>query len=224
LNSTFHIALFRWAIGEGLADNNPVAGTNLPLIEVARDRVLSDTELASIWRHAGDGDYGAILKLLMLTGQRRDEVASMQWQEIDLEGRTLLLPGARTKNHREHQVPLSDPAIAILRALPRRPGREFVFGSGNRGFYAFSYPKIALDKRLGKIDHWRLHDLRRTVATRLSDFGVAPHIVETLLNHVGGFRSGVSGVYNKSRYGSEVRDAIDLWAKHVAGIVGMQDA
>jgi integrase len=97
LNSTFHIALFRWAIGEGLADNNPVAGTNLPLIEVARDRVLSDTELASIWRHAGDGDYGAILKLLMLTGQRRDEVASMQWQEIDLEGRLWTLPAARVK-------------------------------------------------------------------------------------------------------------------------------
>lgn len=216
-------ALFAWAIGEGLMDTNAVLGTNKATDEIARDRVLSDSEVGLIWRHAGAGQYGAIVRLLVLTGQRREEVAAMQWPELDLGKGVWALPASRTKNARQHDVPLSKPAIEILRGQLRRPGRDLVFGEGAGAFQGWSNAKSTLDNRLqaaGMIAPWRLHDIRRTVATRLADLGVLPHVIEAVLNHISGHKAGVAGIYNRSSYAAEKRSAMDLWASHVMVLVG----
>jgi integrase len=213
-------AMFNWAIAEGYEIvANPVTGTNRPIEAGARSRVLSDAELRAIWRACGDDDYGRIVRLLILTGQRRDEVGSMRWPEIS--GDVWTLPTTRTKNHREHSLPLSKAALALIEAQLRRNDRDFVFGIDARGFVAWSRSKIALDARLGNaVAPFVVHDIRRTVATGMADrLGVLPHIVEAILNHASGHRSGVAGVYNRARYAEEMRTALGRWADHVARIV-----
>src|SRR5215831_3385811 len=126
-------SFFAWAIGEGLCDMNPVIGTNKHFDgERSRDRVLTDRELAAIWKALPDSDYGAIVRLLILTGQRREEIGALRWSEVDLEVREIALPAARTKNHRPHDVPLSEQALAILKSRPAHAGRDPVFGDGPR--------------------------------------------------------------------------------------------
>jgi integrase len=185
-------AFFSWAIGEGLTDSTPVLGTNKATAEISRDRVLTEEELAAIWQESGAGDYGAIVRLLILTGQRREEVGGMLWSEIDAAGAPggavwRIGPG-RTKNGLPHDVPLSTAALAVLEGLERREGRDLVFGSRVGAFQGWSNAKSALDGRvstaLGRPPEapWRLHDIRRTVATRLADLGVLPHVVEAVLN------------------------------------------
>jgi integrase len=213
-------AMFNWAIAEGYEIvANPVTGTNRPVEAGARSRVLSDAEVRAIWRACGDDDYGRIVRLLILTGQRRDEVGSMRWPEIS--GDVWTLPGARTKNHREHLLPLPKAALALIEAQPRRNDRDFVFGIDARGFVAWSRSKIALDARLGNaVAPFVIHDIRRTAATGMADkLGVLPHIIEAILNHASGHRSGVAGIYNRARYSEEMRAALGRWADHVARIV-----
>jgi integrase len=218
-------ALFSWAIGEGLADANPVIGTNKATDEVSRDRVLSPEELRLAWQLSGSGDYGAIIRLLILTGQRREEVGGMLWSEIDLEAAVWRIGTERTKNGLAHDVPLSAPAVAILSALNRRKDRHLAFGAGDGPFQGWSNAKSALDDRMSAAlegaaaTPWRLHDIRRTVATRLGDLGILPHVVEAILNHVSGHKAGVAGVYNRASYGNEKRAALGLWADHVAATV-----
>ena len=189
-----------------------------------------DEELAAIWRAAGDGQYGAIVKLLMLTGARRDEIASLRWSEIDLEAATITLPPARTKNRREHLIPLSEPALAILAAQPRRmeadgSERAHVFGYGARGFQDWSGSKRDLDERIvaarkGKAIDWTLHDFRRSLSTALHDrFAVPPHVVEAILGHVGGHKSGMAGIYNKALYLDQRRSTLRDWAAHIKRLV-----
>jgi integrase len=209
-------AFFRWAIGEGLCDDNPVTGTNKQEESGPRERSLSDTEAATVWLAAPEeSDYGRIVRLLLLTGCRRDEIGSLQWSEIDTKGRTITLPKERTKNGREHVVPLSDKALKIIKDIPRRAERAHVFGSGEGGFSGWSKAKAALDKAAKLKEAWRLHDLRRTAATRMGDLGVQPHVIEAILNHVSGHKAGVAGVYNRSTYGAEKKAALDLWASHL---------
>jgi integrase len=239
---------FGWAMSEGIdgIESNPVLNTNKSE-EKPRERVLRDHELRAIWRHAGDDHYGSIIKLLMLTGQRADEIASLRWIERTV---TLLpekritdtiklpavnisaieLPAERTKNKRPHIVPLSGPADAILFAQPERANddgslRELVFGIGQQGFSGWSRCKERLDERIEKdlgapLDHWTPHDLRRTMSTLMNDrLGVLPHVVEAILNHVSGSKGGVAGVYNKALYLRERSDALNLWASHLTAIV-----
>ena len=222
-------ALFSWSIGEGLAEANPVAGTHRPTEEISRDRVLSDLELALVWRSGGSGDYGAIVQLLILTGCRRDEVGSMAWSEVD--GDLWTIPEHRTKNGLPHDVPLTPAAEKLLAALHRRDGRDFVFGSRAGPFSGWSKAKAELDGRMlaaakeqhgcdAKLLPWRLHDLRRTASTRMAELGVFPHVVEAVLNHVSGHKAGVAGVYNRAVYSEAKRAALDLWGAHVAKLVG----
>lgn len=219
-------AAFNWAIEQGLVDDNPVVGTGKIAKEVSRDRVLSDSELAMVWRQAGLGDYGRIIKLLILTGQRREEVAGMLWNEVNLETGVWSIGPARTKNGRAHDVPLSAEAQAVLRGVERREHRDYVFGAGNGPFSGWSKSKVALDKRLGAIGPksktmatWRIHDIRRTAATRMADIGVQPHIVEAILNHISGHKAGVAGTYNRSAYSAEKRAALAHWATHIQNLV-----
>jgi integrase len=190
--------------------------------------VLTDNELRLIWRHAGGGDYGAIIPLLILTGQRREEVGGMNWGEIDLDRALWSIGGERTKNRRAHDVPLSDEAASIIKPL-RRDGRELVFGSGEGSFQGWSNAKAALDARIAAALHersqemapWRMHDIRRTVATRMADLGVLPHVVEAVLNHVSGHKAGVAGVYNRASYAAEKRNALAMWAEHLRALAGL---
>ena len=223
-------ALFGWAMREGLAAANPVIGTNKPAEERARDRVLSTDELWLIWRAtAGPGDHRAIVRLLMLTGQRREEVAAIRWQEIDMNRALWSLPAERTKNGLPHDVPLSPAALDLLRAVPRRPGRALVFGEGRGGFSGWSQAKARLDQRIIELQAaaagieadavhplpWRLHDLRRTVVTGMAELGIQPNVIEAVVNHVSGHKAGVAGIYNKATYAADKRAALERWAEHL---------
>lgn len=218
-------AFFVWAIREGIADENPVTGTNKPTEGMrSRERVLDAAEVRSIWNACGDDDFGRIIKLLMLTGARRDEIGGLRWDEFDLDGGTLSIPGTRTKNHHHLELALPPAAVTILRSAPRREGREFVFGGRGDAFSAWSYSTLAMAARVmeaeGKaLAPWRIHDIRRTVATGMAELGVQPHIIEAVLNHRSGHKGGVAGVYNRATYGREVGVALALWADHVRSIV-----
>jgi integrase len=208
--------MFAWAIGEGLCDANPVMGTNKASDDKERERTLTDAELAAVWKAAPDNDYGRILKLLILTGQRRDEIASMRRSEIDTDAKMLRLPGERTKNKRGHDVPLSDLAVEIIDAAGDRNGRDLVFGSGEGGYSGWSRSKEGLDKALDLKDAWTLHDIRRTVRTGMGKLGVAPHVAEAVLNHL---PAKLIRTYDKNKYEAEKRDAINRWAAHVDSLV-----
>jgi integrase len=213
-------ALFSWAIRRGLAETNPVIGTEVRK-EQARDRVLSDRELAIIWGSVSGNDYADVIRLLMLTGCRAREIAELRWSEIDFEPGIISLPPERTKNSRPHEIPMSQTVRDILAA--RKNGRDFVFGRGN-GFRGWGRCKekldAAIEKKLGKpLPGWVTHDLRRTFATRLADLGVQPHVIEAALNHISGHKGGVAGIYNRSTYKAEKAQALALWDKHIAGLV-----
>ncbi len=210
-------AMFSWAIREGYEiASNPVMGSNRPAERPSRARVLSDPELAAIWGACGDDDYGRIIRLLALTGQRRDEVGGLRWEELREADRLWVIPPERTKNCRAHAVPLTPAALAIL---PPPNRREWVFGRGSRGFQGWSDAKALLDAR-AQVAEWRTHDLRRTVATGLANLGVLPHVIEAVLNHVSGHRAGVAGIYNRATYAKEMREALERWADHVAEMIG----
>jgi integrase len=206
-----------WAIKEGVAGVNPTMGTNKSQ-EGVRDRVLDASELRSIWGALPEGDYGTIIKLLMLTGQRLTEIGDLRWSEIDFDKDVIRLPRERVKNKRPHEIPMSAMVHRLLKAQQKREGRDFVFGYGSRGFSGWSIAKGTLDRNT-KIAPWRLHDLRRSAATHMAGLGVQPHIIEQILNHQSGHKRGVAGIYNHSTYPSEVRRALDLWDEHLTATV-----
>jgi integrase len=211
-------ALFNWAAARGKVTANPVSLTE-KRSEQSRERVLANDELVAIWNALPEGDFGSIVKLLMLTGQRRSEIGGLRWSEIDLRQGQINLPGERTKNGHPHFVPLSEPVRDILDKQPRL--RDHVFGRGDsaEGFAGWSAAKAALDERLPDMPHWSLHDLRRTMATGMGELGVQPHIIEAAINHQSGHKAGVAGTYNRANYHAERKVALDKWATHIMGLV-----
>ena len=210
-------AVFAWAITEGLVDVNPVIGTRKPDEDARpRDRVLDNAELTAVWRACGDDDYGKIVKLLILTGCRRQEIGSMAWSELDRERGTWTCPSERTKNKRAHSLALPAAAWAVLETVEPRDGVDCLFGRKGEGFKGWPAAKQPLDQRAG-IAPWVLHDVRRSVATGMADLGVLPHVIEAVL--IVGFRQGVAGVYNKSAYEREVRAALALWSDHLRSLI-----
>jgi integrase len=225
---------FSWVMGEGLREDNPVIGTNRNE-EKSRDRVLPPSELRLIWNNLEDDDYGAIIKLSMLTGQRAGEIAGLQRPEVDSEKDLISLPGDRTKNHRPHTVPMSAPARAIIAARPERVGpdgklRELLFGLGEGPFSGWSNCKERLDERIAKaagkpLAHWTPHDLRRSFTTHAAELGIIqPHIIEAILNHVSGHRGGVAGIYNRATYEPEKRTGLAKWAEQLLAWVEGRDS
>jgi len=214
---------FAWCITEGLLDANPVSGTAKADEGGSRERTLTVDELRQLWRTLGDDAFSDVVRLLLLTGQRRTEVGNLQWSEIDLARKLIILPPARVKNSRQHEVPLSAQALAIIERQPRRNATDYLWGT--RGFIHWERAKAALDARL-PIAQWRLHDLRRTCATQLGELGIQPHYIEAILNHYSksaalglpGHRQGVSGIYNRAKYADEMRAALEKWADWVERI------
>jgi integrase len=214
---------FSWAMQQGLAENNPVVGTARPAPETKRERVLRLDELRTVWRAAGDDDYGRIVKLLILTGQRREEVGGMAEAELDREASLWVLPSTRTKSGLEHEVPLAPLALQIIGEA--RPGRSHMFGRRRAGYSGWAYSKARLDERIAAegatMAHWTVHDVRRSFVTQMNEHKITqPHIIEAVVNHISGdSKAGVAGVYNRAKYRTEKRVALTAWAEFVSDLV-----
>lgn len=239
-------ACLSYGVGVGMLERNVVVGTRRPQPEQRRDRVLGELELRRVWEAADPAtDYGAIVRLLILLGQRREEVGGMRWSEIDLDKGTWIIPGERAKNKRPHLVPLPRQALAILKARapaedaaqdddkPER--RDTLFGRRQAGFGGWSKAKGELDtaiaaaqaKAAGReksepedaLTPWVLHDLRRSTVTHMAELGVEPHHIEAVVNHISGHKGGIAGVYNRATYATEKRIALQKWADHIERLV-----
>lgn len=217
-------AFFVWGLRQGFAEGNPTIGTDAGRRITPRERVLSDAELAAIWKAAVEigGDYGAIVRLLLLTGSRRAEIGGMAWSELDLDAPnpTWTLPKERSKNHRALVLPVMPMMRAVIAAVPRMATRDQLFGVRARiGFANWGEGKARLDRAAGLAVEWHLHDIRRTVATKMADLGVQPHVIEAVLNHQSGHKGGIAGIYNKSAYEREVRAALALWSDNICSLL-----
>jgi integrase len=221
--------LFNWAVARDIIATSPCAGVKRPALETPRDRVLDDSELCAVWTAATalGGPFGALIKLLILTGQRRDECARMEWTELDLEARLWRPPAVRAKNKKPHDVPLSAPAIEILESLPRFVDGKFALTSDGGKTAASNYAKNKqrLDALLPpEFAPWVLHDLRRSVASGMARIGVALPTIEKVLNHSSGSFAGIVGVYQRHDFAEEKRRALEAWGRHVAAISAAEPA
>jgi integrase len=214
------VTFFSWCMRMGLCAANPTIDSIMPPT-TARERVLTGEEIAAVWKACGDDDHGKIVRLLICLGARRQEIGAMAWPEFDLESPqpTWTLPKERSKNGKAHKLPLMAMALAIIRGVPRMVSRDRLFGTrATVGFSSWPQGKRALDRRCGFSD-WVVHDLRRSVATGMADIGIAPHIIEEILNHRSGHKGGIAGIYNRSRYEREVRNALAMWEDHIRALV-----
>ena len=229
-------ACWSWAVKRGALAANPWEATPRPQArETGRERVLSDDELAVLYSAAGalDEPWGVLIRLLILTGQRRGEVAGMQWSELDLKEARWTIPGDRAKNHHTQIVPLADEAVALLRTIKKRKDGKFVFeGPRKTAVSGFGKVKARLDVALQKAAGadqqkpapWVLHDLRRTLATGLQRLGVRLEVTEAVLNHVSGSRKGIVGVYQRHGWEKEKEAALTAWTNHVLAALKPIDA
>jgi integrase len=228
--------LFNWTVERGLLEVSPCSAVKAPSPEISRDRVLSDDEVRWAWQAAGGMGYpfGPIVKLLLLTGQRRDEVAGMSEHELD--GAVWTIPGARAKNRQQHAVPLAPTSVAIIGTAPKIKGAaKLVFTTtGESAVSGWSRAKANLDAAMTQIARketgdadltipaWTLHDLRRTAASGMARLGIAVHVVEKLLNHRSGTIKGVAAVYNRHSYWDERVAAAGAWASYLDHLVSGQ--
>jgi len=214
--------LFNWCVARDIIAVSPCTGVKRPSAERSRDRVLSDEELRNVWRAVDQLGYpfGTLIQLLVLTGQRRGEVAGMRWSEIDVKGSLWRLPPGRVKNAKGHDVPLSRAALDILASLPRI-GETFVFTTtGVKPMGNYGWGKQRLDALLPPdMQSWRLHDLRRTAASGMARLGVNLPTIERLLNHTSGSFRGVAGIYQRYDFAQQQREAVELWGRHMLTLI-----
>ena len=235
--------LFNWAVEQEDLERSPLEGMKPPVLPKARERVLNDEELGLVWRAAETIGYpfGPIVHLLILTGARRDEVAALDWSELDRDDALWTLPACRSKNDRVAVNPLSPPAVALLDELAKRSGLEdrwpregLVFSTtGKTPVSGFSRAKNRLDRSVEALakqqglpipPSWCLHDLRRTLATGLQRLGVRLEVTESVLNHVSGSRSGIVGIYQRHEWKDEKRAALGAWANHLDRVLNGADS
>lgn len=212
---------FNWCVEVKILKASPLAGIGRLVKETPRDRVLTDDELKAVWKaieQAPEWPWRPYFKLLLLTAQRRGEVANMERSEIDLERKVWTLPRAKTKADREHTVPLSDEAVSILKELPKFSG-PYVFSTtgGERPVQGQEKAIMDIRKQAG-IAHWTIHDIRRTVTTGMAAF-TAPHVLSAIINHAPASTQGVTAIYNRHKYEDEKRTAMDAWARRIMSIV-----
>ncbi|MBB4231521.1 tyrosine-type recombinase/integrase [Rhizobium mongolense] len=242
---------FSWAVDRDIIDTSPMEKKiDPPGEEKTRDRILSDDEIRIVWLAAGKMGYpfGPMIRLLLLTGQRRSEVAGFEWKELELGGNNQLwvIPPERSKNRKEHFVPLSSLALAEIEKLPKVKPKEdqdpiFLFTTTGRTHVSgYGNAKKSLDKeilsivkdeamkrgedpdRLTPWEPWTFHDLRRTAASGMARLSVAIHVLEAVLNHTSGSIKGVAAVYNRYDYASEKRAALTAWADYVTSITALR--
>jgi integrase len=234
-------AFFNWTVGRGYIAISPAAAVKPPTVEQSRDRVLTDTELAEILPAVESIEYpnGPFVLMLAMLAQRRGEVASMRWCDVDLDKAMWTLPKEATKAGRIHDVPLSTEAMKILNSAPRftyvgddgkEKAGEFVWTttSGRKPINGFSKMKSRIDAAIQKkreergikepVADWTMHDLRRTAATHMAKANVPPHVLSAILNHTPGSAMGVTSIYNRFRYTDERRAALQAWAEHLTSL------
>lgn len=209
---------FNWAVREEHVDASPIASMQAPSRPAVRERVLRKEELAEIFRKAADRPwpYGPIVQLLILTGQRRGEIAALRWSWIDQNERLVTMPASFTKNHRTHRLPYGDRVAGIFATLPKFD--DFVFPGRNEKvphFNGWSKCKRQFDETLEDVEPYVLHDLRRTFSSTMAQLGTPIHVTEKLLNHVSGTISGVAAIYNRHTYVDEMRSAIAAYDDHL---------
>jgi integrase len=210
-------AMLRWAVTRGVLDNCPMDGMKPPAEEKARERTLSDSEIAAVWNSTAlRNPHRAIIKLCLLTAQRVGEVAGMTMDELELKARTWTIPKARSKNKNSHVVPLTDAAMAIIKDA----GDRLFHGAGNSS---------AIGKHIHRADfgiaHFTAHDLRRTAVSKMAELGVSPIVLASVINHRSVTKAGVTmGVYQQYEYGKEKREALELWADRLSAIVTGTDS
>lgn len=219
--------LLQWCVDRTMLEASPALNIKKPAKSRSRARTLTPDELRRLWAvcEAEGFPFGVMTKLLLLTGQRRGEVALMEWSHLDLKARTWSIPAELSKNGREHLVPLSAHAVQLIKPVPRSDSK-FVFparGNASSVFSGFTRAKLRLDRN-SAINGWTLHDLRRTAATYLAKLDVAPHVIERILNHVSGSFAGVAGIYNRHPYQDEMRAALEKWAEHLLHIARSRPA
>jgi integrase len=237
--------MFSWLKRQRRVKSNPCAGVDRPAGPEARDRVLTADEIRWFWRACENVDaplasgaprpFGPLLKVLLLTGQRRNEVAGMTRDELSEDGATWNIPGSRTKNGRAHIVPLAPLVRELIASVSGKPGKFVFTTTGRTHVSGWSRTKARLDAAMlaiarqergedAAIPPWRLHDLRRSAVTGMVELGVAPHVVELAVNHISGTRAGVAGIYNRSEMLPKRKEALDRWAAHIAGLVSGREA
>ena len=227
--------LFNWAVNEGDLETSPMLAMKAPPVPKSRDRTLGDDELVQVWEATETIGYpfGPFIRLLILLGARRNEVAELPWAELDRQSRTWKLPAERAKNGEATVYPLSDLAFDELEALARAvgkkdawPKRGYVFSTtGKTTISGFSRAKSRLDAAIANandgegLPDWVLHDLRRTLATGMQRLGVRFEVTEAILNHVSGSRAGVAGIYQRHDWAAEKATALQAWSDHIARIL-----
>jgi len=215
-----------WLIERQIVEHNPCIGIKRKANGGGRERVLAMDELVAIWRTTGsDSDHDKIIRLLLLTGQRREEIGGLRWDEVNFDKRQIELPEGRTKNGRAHIIPLSDQALAILKSVPVRHARKYLFGHGSGPFSGFSKCKERLDARLGKqVAPWVVHDLRRSFVSHCADLDFGSVLaIEAAINHLSGERGGIKGIYNRGKQERQKRELMDRWGQHIAELVAEGD-
>ena len=239
--------MFNWAKSRGIVAQSPADNIEKPGEESSRERTPDDSELAEIWRATAklDWPFEPAIKLLILTGQRREEVAQMRWSELKLAEGIWTLPATRTKNRQPHDIHLSSLALKVIRTVSPMEDCDLVFSTnGETAISGWSKAKRRLDEeigatrragarelgrdasKVGQMPDWRIHDLRRSIATGLANLGVAPIVADRILNHVPRKQKGqVMFVYNRAEYARERRRALELWGEHIERITyGFRDA
>lgn len=220
---------FDWCVHEEYLAVSPCVGVTPPSPCEERQHKLTDQEIKALWSASDEcNSLGPMYRVLLLTAQRRGEVAGMRWQELNLDKAEWLIPASRTKNGREHLVHLSAPVLEILRTLPQRKPSEYVFGKypdapasgfskATRELHAAMLAKLREHDTETQVSDWRIHDLRRTAASGMASLGIAPHVVEAVLNHT---PAKLQRTYQVYLYANEKKAALEAWANHVMCLVG----
>lgn len=231
---------FRWCVQRDILQFSPADGVTKQTPDSSRDRVLTALEIKDVWAACEEigYPYGIFIQLALVTAQRRNEVATLKWKDIDFKNKVWHLPRENTKTDRAHDVPLSDLALSLLEKAPEMGDLVFTT-TGTTPYSGFTQGKNALDKRVQRIRNerrekavkqgeslktrqdldtlpeWRVHDLRRSAASHMASLRIAPHIIEKILNHSDGIISGVAAVYNRYEYGEEKQQALVKWSEHL---------
>jgi integrase len=219
--------LFNWSVARGIVETSPVQGVKAPLAETARDRVLTDAEILDFWNATSEVPYpfGPFARLLLLTGQRRTEVAGMTWGEVNLDLATWTIPATRTKNSERHEVHLAHAVLDIIKAVPRiSSDKGYVFTTnGKTHVTGYSRAKSCIDKRMSPMPTWTFHDLRRTAASGMAKLGINLPVIEKVLNHTSGSFAGIVGVYQRHSFAEEKRNALEAWGRYVLSLQNPAD-
>jgi integrase len=207
--------MFNWFIERGIIEKSPIVGLSRPSKEVTRDRVLDDDEISRLLAacEAEPYPFGPYILMLLSTAQRRSEVANMRWSQIDIENQTWTIPSELSKNGKPHVVPLNSVALTVIESMPRFAMCGLIFSTTGKTSISGMSKMLRRIQLASNTSNWRLHDLRRTAASRMAQNRVAPHVIEKVLNHMTGTIAGVAAVYNRYGYDDEKRQALNLWGK-----------